>query len=654
MAIEDLLLNIGTNVTGESDLDSLIAKLETLDVLEDTVDPIEIDVDVDGTGKAFAQLRTLEEAVDDIGDVEIDVGGNISNVAKKVADGDATGGSKAATSGGRDDGFQRLNINQLESLREALGDQFDWRSLLREDLTIEEMRAGDGQPIFELPREIDAQDLLFDDRESSGLERLIDDETVEEVIESEGLGGLLSSDSGRREDMIDFPGRGRGTFFEELFSGDGDISDLWRDDRSFREMFFGKSNMRNLLLGDRDGFRGDRSGGLLRPFSGLRMSQFYTALAQLLPLLFVFIAALPAAIASLGALATAALGAAAGLAAVGGLGLLGFAAAQGDGDLAAGMQEITETIREDFLDSFLPLAERFDDLFADGLDGLGELFDAIAARGDTLVQFKDDVRELGGFALDFIPRAIALIVRMGDAFGPVFGMFAEWMNMESDDVLGGLASVFSRSLPHLLRFIDAFIAFLPLLMDLSIGFLFAASYIMEFFGALANLMSMLGPIGTGIGALIGLLIGLATITSMLSILYSTTFVQSIIAAIQGLVSYATATMGATVGTITLLGSLVALTGGLWILFSALGMAASGFGDMAGEIGKAKKSLDQFANARSGFGGMSSGNTSGLEKGSVSVYEDNSTTVYNGSDQENQRREQRRNNYRKKMFSPNQG
>lgn len=602
MAIEDLLLNVGSSVD-DSELDSLAGKLETIDTLEDKVDPIDIAVNISGDEEALAELGALETVANDIDDVDIGVGGDTA-----------------------------LSTEQVGGIRDDLGDEFDPRGLLRKDLTVEELRTGDMDgPMFETPSKADSDRLIFDETNLQGIENLIDWGSVGDVLDEEGVGGLTGrSDS---DQFTDFPGR----------DSDRDLMDM--------------------LLGGRHGIRGERRGGMLRPFSGLQMSQFYNALAQLLPLLFVFIGALPAAIVAIGGLATAALGAAGALAAIGGLGALGFAAIHGDGDLAAGMEELLTTIKQDFLNAFLPLADRFDDVFSDALDGLGELFDAIAAQGDVLVQFKDEARAFGGFIMDFLPTAISLMVQFGDAFSPIFGMFGDWLNMNFDDILGGLADVFSRSLPSLLRFIDAFIAFLPFLIDLSIGFLIASSYVMQFFGAIGNLLGALGPVGTGLGVITGLLLAVGSIVGIVTTLMGLFagvltggVIGALYSAITALYAYLTGTIAATLGTSQLIASLTVLSGGLLLLIGALGVAAWGFSQMSSNIDDATKSLDQFSSARDGFGGGVGGShTSGLSEGTMSVYQDNSKTVYNGSggDREKNRRENRRNNYRKKMFSPTQ-
>lgn len=628
MAIEDLLLNVGSSVS-DSELDSLAGKMESIDILEDKIDEIDIDVDVDGDEEAIAELSTLEALAENIDNIDIDISSGISG----ATDGGGSTDGGIGDGSSRDTRFDRLNLAQLEYIRDSLGDQFDWRGMIRDDLTMRDLQPGVGrETLFEFPKEINTDSLVDTGRESSGLETLLDDDAIDDIIDEEGLAGVFASDADRRRSMVNLPGD--------------------RDDTPLLDR----------LLGGRDR-KGNRSGGMLRPFANLQMSKFYNILAQLLPLLLVFIGALPAAIVAIGALAVAALGAAGALAAIGGLGALGFAAAQGDGDLAAGMQELLKTIKRDFLNAFLPLADRFDDVFSDALDGLGELFDAIAAQGDVLVQFKDEARAFGGFIMDFLPTAISLMVQFGDAFSPIFGMFGDWLNMNFDDILGGLADVFVQALPSLLRFIDAFIAFLPFLMDLSVGFLIATSYIMEFFGMLGQIMGALGPVSTGIAVMIGLLVGLASIVSLATGVYGVFAGMLAGTALEAIWSYVAAIWIAITAEMSFIGTTMLaifavsmLTGGLILLFGALGSAASGFSLMSGEIDKATKSLNQFSSARSGFdGGMGGSHTSGLSEGTLSVYNDNSKTVYSdsGDDREKQRREQRRSNYRKKMFSPTQ-
>lgn len=725
MAIEDLTIEIGTTVTGEDDIDSLIGSLESLDAAESDVDPVSIDVEVEDDAQAIADIAsitTAAEAADqtitidtDIDDdaldaltlpddenvtlgVETEVTGadevitelttiaglvktldessinldvDIEEVADKLGIETPDGGvdlgnvtPDGGTDGGTADGgavpdgddsvderFQPMNVDQLIELREALGERFDPRGMVREDITLEELRSGmmEESP-FTIPSEMDADRLFGRDRDIEGIEEFFDWNEVFEQMEAEGVESLLNmGENIGDKTFLRTDDHNRFTTFpadEEPRNTPNSLQDL-----------LDRETMATWVFGQRDPFTGKRQ-GVLNKFGSLHMEKVWDAFAKLLPVLLVFVGALPAAITGIVALGAAALGAAAGLAALGGLTVLSGAFMMGDGNIAKGLQELRTVIKDQFLTAFVPLFGSFDDLFRDAISGLGDFFDALAARGDVLTQLKDDARALGGLVIDFVPSALAMLVRMGEAFMPIFAMFGEWASMNFDNFLRGLVNVFNRILPFALMMIDAFLRMLPVIIDLSMGFFFASSIIIQFISSLLQLFNVLGPLGTFLATIIGLLVAFASITAMLHGLWTVlsallggtvvarlaSFVAAQWAAFAANNAFAASALKAAASAAILLG---VLTFGIIPALSALGGA---FGFLSSDIDKATKSLDQFSSVRSGMG-LESGSYGGLSPGSVSVYNDNSKNVYNGSDEDSQRRMARKNNFRQNMFAP---
>lgn len=640
----------GKTATLHTSIDDVTEAPSVFDLDDDT---IELDVDVDGTDEAISDLTKIGALAHSLDGTDIDLGVttddiDFDDIIDAVSDGgidtnDTDGGAVPDGDDSVAELFQPMSMEQLIEIRESLGEEFDPRGLLREDITLSELEQAEmDEALFTIPSDVEA-DRLIDrhERDVEGLEQFIDWNEVFGAIDEDGLEGVLSLDEDEFEQFIQFP---------------TDESDL---DQAFAMGdFFDTDQWGEFLFGDDDPF-GDRDGGVIGMFSTLHMGQLWDAVAKLVPLLLVFVGALPAAITGVAALAAGAIAAAGALLAIGGLAVLGGALIMGDGNIQEGFTEILSVLKEQFLDAFIPLARMFDDLFFDALNMVGELFRSIAAQGDVLIQLKDDARALMNFIVDFIPAALRLAAQLAEAFMPLFAMFGEWLMMNFDDILRGMVGVFAKILPSALALIDALIAMLPIIIKISIGFFMVASLVVQFISVIFQLIGLLGPFGTLLGFIIGLLIAFASITSLLATLYGL-LTPRIAMAILSLYEYATAAWAAMVAEYGLAAAALAaalavgvllalLTFGLAPILASLGGL---FGGLAGDIDNATKSLNKFSKARGGFG-MGGGSYSGLPAGSVSVYDDNSKTVYNstGETRDKQRRNQRRQSYRQRIFAP---
>lgn len=354
----------------------------------------------------------------------------------------------------------------------------------------------------------------------------------------------------------------------------------------------------------------------------LRMSDMHNALAQVVPLLLTFIGALPALVTAVVALAAAAISAAGALFALGGLGAIGFALAAGEGKIGEGFKEIIKDIRESFLDAFRPLIDRLTPLFEDALDGLDKLFAAIAARGDILLNFRDDARAFGRFILDFIPDVLAEMGRMADAFGPTFGMFADFL--KEMGFLRGLAGFFAAALPSLLKFLDALISVLPVILEISLGFLEASAAVINLINIFSQLLGIIDIFGVfapeALGLFVGAMLSALTIAALLNSQLIITALRGVVTlgelavlAAGKLIGLSAAEVGAAVGAGILSKALFALAGaittvlaatGVGLLLPLLGGIASQFIGVSGSVDKATSSLSNFADASSRIDGMS--------------------------------------------------
>lgn len=232
---------------------------------------------------------------------------------------------------------------------------------------------------------------------------------------------------------------------------------------------------------------GEAADGLLE--MDLRMSDIHNALARLVPLLLVFVGAIPAVIGGLVALAAAAAAAAAALAGITALGAIGFGLAEGDGNITDGLSEALEQIQDDFLDAFRPMAERLAHVFEGALDGLGRLFQRIANRGDALMGFVNEAQDVGSFLVDTIPPFLQDVAQFADAADEALGVVIN--RMGNVDIFAALANVLADVLPPLLALGDALLDLAPVLFNISVGFLRVTNQVLNFFGLIGDLLSFL-------------------------------------------------------------------------------------------------------------------------------------------------------------------
>jgi type III secretory pathway lipoprotein EscJ len=294
---------------------------------------------------------------------------------------------------------------------------------------------------------------------------------------------------------------------------------------NIKELMGGLDDIGKGLIGrDHGGGREDRSrlgrgvSRVSRSLSdlSLSMSSVHNLFAAFIPLLFVFIGALPAAIGGMLALAAAALTAAGALAAIGGLGALGFAMAQSEGEgmpSAEDFKEIGKRLRESFFESFAPLAKQLAPVFQDGLRGLERLFDEIAQRGDALLQLRDEARAFGGFVLEYLPGLMARLAGMADQLSPVFGAIGEWL--QNTDVVQGFIDMFYEALPAMAAFAKALIGALPMILKVSMGLLQVATIIISLISWVLQFADAIGISGEVLGVMLGVVLVLITALSVL-------------------------------------------------------------------------------------------------------------------------------------------
>jgi hypothetical protein len=392
-------------------------------------------------------------------------------------------------------------------------------------------------------------------------------------------------------------------------------------------------------------------GGLEKMFHALDdldvgMTDFYDMLAAVLPLLLNFVAAMPAAIAAVGGLATAALGAAAALGGIAGLGLLG-AASQNAGGGMPEMEDFTDVlsdIRDMFFEAFEPLATKLAPMFEKGLSGLERFFNELAARGGALLDFRNEAEAFGDFMIDFLAIGIAKITRFADAMSPVFSAFGDWL--EGTDIIGKFAWATRIALGGLVLLGSEIVNILPAVIKLSSGFLIMSGFILSFFDGVGKLIGIL-PIS---GRLLGMLVGsfLALTTAMLiaikvqNIWTGTTianaitsmgaFIKSVIAGEATLTNYIRTTYASAAATLTLANAIKALLAatGIGLVLVGVQTLVEQFGLLESNISGATDSLKEFERTSNRMEGTGDMGASNMGRDAYVNYTENSMTIEQGS------------------------
>jgi len=652
-------VEIHTEVRGAgqaiSELEALDSALKTLD------DDITLDVDTDfdnvlrddvrvnadGQGSQFISGRTgqftsteealdrrfseISDAVEDEMSVSGDVNIDAANVDVDAAHGDNDGispdasagvadndGKAVRTSGGTEDAlFTVENIGEWEDAAEPFLD--------REELGRrggEADRIGDvlDQAIEDVVDFDDAVDLAVDDDSDIDLNTLQEVDTpgvqgtMEAIGELDDAGEtLLGSDGGLRKEV--------GRFKQEL--------------------------------------------GGLRP----TMQGFHAAIAATLPLLGVFLGAIPAAVVGLGALATAAVGAAAALGGIVGLGAIGVMLAE-TGELdTQPLQERLAEVGDSFVDAFAPLASSLAPTIEYAISEIEAMMGPLAAANSGLLQFRDDFQAATGFVTSALPSFTAELLAFSEAAMPlVSGLMQTIAGM---DFFGYLGSQLSEALPELMMLGDALDEILPAVVNLSQGFLTVAAVIGTSIGMVVGLMNLFPGLTTALGTVAAGMLTVVAVSGLWQIAVAgltgqlvglaTTLVTNVVTAlnahIASLIGVQAASWGAYVATAAFLGLLT------FGVVPALASAASGFNLLGGNINDARKELEKFAAVNNGFGGVTpmagaqptrSGatnpysNTMPSGGSSTNLYQDQSTTVIYADDRDSAARQQYSSEYERKQ------
>lgn len=378
----------------------------------------------------------------------------------------------------------------------------------------------------------------------------------------------------------------------------------------------------------------------------LTMSTFYDILATLIPLIGVFVGAMPAAIAGLSALATVAVGAAAGLASIAGLGALGILA-QGDGSMKPLKKEIRE-ITDTFANEFRGLATRLAPLVRGMFDDVQGAIRGFAQQEDAIVAFSDEFEQISTYLAETLPSAFGDLLRFGDRFSNIFGRaFARIEGLDFFGMMGDFIRDTAGSLGHIANEV---LLLMPAIINLSKGFLDVAAAMLFLFrigtmliGGVTTLLNILIPfvdvnaaVSRGLGmiaasgfALVTVLLTLVKVHGLYTILLQSTFLTAIKSATLSMYGYAqahlTAASAMQIAKFALV-SLLAVTG-IGLLVAGVGMLVSEMTKFGKETDNAKSSLEDLKSMKDSFGDGPSFGSGGDTRGGEAIgYRDVSETT----------------------------
>lgn len=262
---------------------------------------------------------------------------------------------------------------------------------------------------------------------------------------------------------------------------------------------------------------GDQATKLRKRMQGfnLRMSDVHNLFASLIPVLFVFVGAVPAVITAVYGLAAAAGTAAAALLAIGGFGALGVALEDGQFNMD-NLTEVFDEVREGFIDAFAPLAERLEPLFDDAVDGLVILFEQVAQSGDALMELTDEARAFGGFVMDFLPGALRALAGLVEGLSPLLADIGQAINDNFNSFVRQLVYWTDQAVPVVASLIQTIVAALPTIISMGIQFAAVANEILGLIGLLWQVITVNGALAGGMGYLISTLLLAATAVSLLN------------------------------------------------------------------------------------------------------------------------------------------
>jgi hypothetical protein len=344
------------------------------------------------------------------------------------------------------------------------------------------------------------------------------------------------------------------------------------------------------------------------------MEQFHSIFASLIPLVVVFVGAIPAALTALVGLAGAALAATAALGAVGLLGLGGMALT-GSGELD--IQPILERMQgifDTFIGAFTPLMRSFAPVVQSAFTQLENLAQPLAAAMSPLTQFRSEFSSLVNTIAGGLPSFTRKVIGFGQAAMPLLSSISDFFT--NTDFIGFFADQLARARGALAAIGFGIKNFLPALIFLSQGFLNVVGVISLALGSIGMLLKRFPTLTAILGTVIGSLLALLTVTSLYTLANS-----ALVASIAGSIAanmklgasalYAAATFNAsTLSAIAFYSALTLGIAGAVAFASSLDSLSKSLGLVNGKLAKFSElsngDLSANVNGPSGSMGMGRG------------------------------------------------
>ncbi|TKX58902.1 hypothetical protein EXE44_04985 [Halorubrum sp. SS7] len=347
----------------------------------------------------------------------------------------------------------------------------------------------------------------------------------------------------------------------------------------------------------------------------LKMGDFFRIFAALIPLIAIFVGAIPAAVSGLVALGGAALAAAGALAGVAGLAVLG-AALDAEGNVET--EQLTNRIEELFDQATAelgPVVQQYAPLLNDAFRTVEATIAGIADEAGVFRRVVGDARGALQYLETTVPSALRDIVRFGDAAMPILsGIIREMGNM---GILRAFADLLVRTIPLLSTLTAEIVGMIPAVIQLSEGFLITATGLTMLLGVFFDIINVVPYAGQFIGVLTSLLLGLVSVTALYTVATSgataavLSFGKSILAAAGALIGkYTVGLLAATYGQYGFAAAAAVAAAQAAVLLGVLtfglapvlGTLSSGFTDLSGDIDSATESLRAFTNQAGNVGG----------------------------------------------------
>jgi len=322
------------------------------------------------------------------------------------------------------------------------------------------------------------------------------------------------------------------------------------------------------------------------------IEEFHKIFAAAVPILATFIAAIPAAVSAMAALATSAIAAAGGLAALGGLAIGGMMLTPSGQLSTAPLMERLRGLFDTFLTEFEPVMRQFEGLAIGAFNQFEQMLGPLANAASTLTILKDEFNAVLGAITGGLPRAVQTMGAFAEVTAPVLGMVMG--QLFRADVLTFFVEQLNRLAPTIFTLIASVKQLLPALVILSEGALMVVTSLLGLGTLVASLINTFPILGRAIGGVLSLLavyVGIATAAKLATDSFAISLLRGAITGIQNaifaLTGYNISMLAATALTATLAGI---LTLGL---APALGFVSGGFLDLSDSISLANSELEKF-------------------------------------------------------------